>query len=89
MIFTMVGLNLFYQFFVHTELVKKLPKVIEFVFNTPSHHRVHHASNVRYLDCNHAGVLIIWDRIEGEIKRNEATPNLDVASLPIYLSVYR
>lgn len=63
MIFVMMSINLLYQFFVHTEVVYKLPKAIEFIFNTPSHHRVHHASNIRYLDCNHAGALIIWDRI--------------------------
>ena len=65
MIFTSIGLNLLYQFWVHTELVRRLPTWFEFVFNTPSHHRVHHASNVRYLDCNHGGVLIIWDRLFG------------------------
>ncbi len=65
MIFTMMGVSLIYQFWVHTELVNKLPKPIELIFNTPSHHRVHHASNIRYLDCNHAGVLIIWDRMFG------------------------
>ncbi|OHX64627.1 sterol desaturase family protein [Flammeovirga pacifica] len=65
MIFTMMGISLIYQFWVHTELVDKCPKIIEFLFNTPSHHRVHHASNIRYLDCNHAGMLIIWDRIFG------------------------
>ena len=62
MIFIMISINLTYQFWVHTELVDKLPRWIEYVFNTPSHHRVHHASNIRYLDCNHAGVLILWDR---------------------------
>ena len=62
MILTMIGLNLFYQFWVHAELVDKMPKWFEAIFNTPSHHRVHHASNIRYLDCNHAGVLIIWDK---------------------------
>jgi len=65
MIFTVMSVNLIYQFWVHTELVKKFPAPIEFVFNTPSHHRVHHASNVRYLDCNHAGMFIIWDRLFG------------------------
>jgi sterol desaturase/sphingolipid hydroxylase (fatty acid hydroxylase superfamily) len=65
MIFTIIALNLIYQFLVHTELVGKLPVPIEWIFNTPSHHRVHHASNIRYLDCNHAGVLIIWDRLFG------------------------
>ncbi len=65
MIFMMMGLNLVYQFFVHTDLVYKLPAWFERIFNTPSHHRVHHASNTRYLDRNHAGVLIIWDKIFG------------------------
>jgi len=65
MIFTMMSLNLFYQFWLHTELISRLPNLVEYFFNTPSHHRVHHASNIRYLDCNHAGVLIIWDRLFG------------------------
>ncbi|MFT5884313.1 MAG: sterol desaturase/sphingolipid hydroxylase (fatty acid hydroxylase superfamily) [Arcticibacterium sp.] len=65
MIFVMISVNLFYQFWVHTELVDKLPKWYEAVFNTPSHHRVHHASNIRYLDRNHAGALIIWDKLFG------------------------
>ncbi len=62
---TMMSVNLIFQFFIHTELVRKLPGPIEFIFNTPSHHRAHHASNIRYLDTNHAGVLIVWDRIFG------------------------
>lgn len=62
MLVTMMSLSLFYQFWVHTEWVRRLPVLFEVVFNTPSHHRVHHASNVRYLDRNHAGVLIVWDK---------------------------
>ncbi|MFN8398129.1 MAG: sterol desaturase family protein [Bacteroidia bacterium] len=58
-------ISLIYQFFQHTEVVRRFPKVIELIFNTPSHHRVHHAKNVRYLDRNHAGILIIWDRLFG------------------------
>ena len=65
MIFVMMSFSLIYQFFQHTELVRKLPKPIEFIFNTPSHHRAHHAVNPRYLDQNHAGILIIWDRLFG------------------------
>ena len=65
MILTMIGINLIYQFWVHTQAVDRLPRWFEAVFNTPSHHRVHHASNIRYLDCNHAGVLIVWDRLFG------------------------
>jgi sterol desaturase/sphingolipid hydroxylase (fatty acid hydroxylase superfamily) len=65
MIMIMMSVSLIFQFLQHTEAVRKLPKPIEFIFNTPSHHRVHHASNIRYLDQNHAGVLIIWDRLFG------------------------
>jgi sterol desaturase/sphingolipid hydroxylase (fatty acid hydroxylase superfamily) len=65
MMITMMTISLIYQFFQHTEVVKRLPKPLEWIFNTPSHHRVHHASNVRYLDRNHAGILIIWDKLFG------------------------
>lgn len=65
MILTMISLNLFYQFWIHLPGFKQLPAPIEWLFNTPSHHRVHHASNPRYLDRNHGGVLIIWDRLFG------------------------
>lgn len=57
------GFNLIYQFYVHTELIGKLPRPIEYVFNTPSHHRVHHGSDPEYLDKNYGGILIIWDRL--------------------------
>lgn len=59
------GINLVYQYWVHTEAIRRLPAPIEAVFNTPSHHRVHHGSNPRYLDANYAGTLIIWDRLFG------------------------
>lgn len=59
------SLNLVYQFFLHTEAVGRLPRWIEAVFNTPSHHRVHHARNPRYLDANYAGTLIVWDKLFG------------------------
>lgn len=54
-----------YQTLLHTESVKKLPRPIEAIFNTPSHHRVHHATNRAYLDKNYGGILIIWDRLFG------------------------
>jgi sterol desaturase/sphingolipid hydroxylase (fatty acid hydroxylase superfamily) len=63
-IFIMVSLSLIYQFFLHTETVNKLG-FLEWFMNTPSHHRVHHATNHQYLDRNHAGIFIIWDRIFG------------------------
>ena len=59
------GFNLVYQFWIHTEAIGKMWRPFEFIFNTPSHHRVHHATNPRYLDANFAGTLIIWDRMFG------------------------
>jgi len=65
MILMMMSISLIYQYWPHTELIHKMPRWFEFLFNTPSHHRVHHASNVKYLDRNHGGILIIWDRLFG------------------------
>ncbi|MCF6321804.1 MAG: sterol desaturase family protein [Rhizobiaceae bacterium] len=59
------GFNLVYQFWIHTEAIDKMPRWFEAVMNTPSHHRVHHATNPRYLDANYAGTLIIWDKMFG------------------------
>ncbi|MFT5685490.1 MAG: sterol desaturase/sphingolipid hydroxylase (fatty acid hydroxylase superfamily) [Myxococcota bacterium] len=59
------GISLLYQFWIHTELIDRLPRPLEAVLNTPSHHRVHHATNPDYLDANYAGILIIWDRMLG------------------------
>jgi sterol desaturase/sphingolipid hydroxylase (fatty acid hydroxylase superfamily) len=58
------GVNLVYQFWIHTETIGRLGP-LEWVLNTPSHHRVHHATNPRYLDANYAGTLIVWDRLFG------------------------
>lgn len=65
MVFFCAGLNLIYQFWIHTEAIGRMPKWFEAVMNTPSHHRVHHAINPRYLDSNYAGVFIVWDRMFG------------------------
>jgi sterol desaturase/sphingolipid hydroxylase (fatty acid hydroxylase superfamily) len=65
MIFTSFSINLLYQFWVHTERIGRMPTWFEYVLNTPSHHRVHHASDKDYLDKNFAGILIIWDRMFG------------------------
>lgn len=54
-----------FQTLLHTEIIGKLTKPVEFIFNTPSHHRVHHGSNRQYWDKNYAGILIIWDRMFG------------------------
>jgi sterol desaturase/sphingolipid hydroxylase (fatty acid hydroxylase superfamily) len=59
------GFNLVYQFWIHTEAIGKMPRWFEAVMNTPSHHRVHHGTNARYLDANYAGTLIVWDRMFG------------------------
>lgn len=58
------GVNLVYQFWIHTELIDRMGP-FEWLFNTPSHHRIHHATNPRYLDANYAGTLIIWDKMFG------------------------
>ena len=68
-----VALNMLYQFWIHTELVRKLGW-LESLLNTPSHHRVHHAINPRYLDKNYAGVFIVWDRLFGSFEEERETP---------------
>ncbi|MBV8970954.1 MAG: sterol desaturase family protein [Sphingomonadaceae bacterium] len=65
------GLNLIYQFWIHTETVGRLPAPLEWLLNTPSHHRVHHGSNPRYLDRNYGGVFIVWDRLFGTFEPEE------------------
>jgi sterol desaturase/sphingolipid hydroxylase (fatty acid hydroxylase superfamily) len=65
-VFGMLSLNLLYQFWIHSEWIPKLGW-LEYVFNTPSHHRVHHAANLDYLDANYGGVLIIFDRLFGTL----------------------
>jgi len=80
MILFQMGISLLYQFWIHTEAIDKMPKWFEAVFNTPSHHRVHHGSNPIYLDRNHAGILIIWDKMFGtfqlELKEEKVTYGL-------------
>jgi sterol desaturase/sphingolipid hydroxylase (fatty acid hydroxylase superfamily) len=71
MILAQQGFNLFYQFWIHTETVKRMPRWFEYLFNTPSNHRVHHASNPRYLDRNYAGVLMVWDRLFGTFSQEQ------------------
>ena len=63
MVLVQMSISLIYQYWIHTELIDKMPKWFEAVFNTPSHHRVHHATNPQYLDRNHAGIFILWDRL--------------------------
>ncbi len=70
----MYAVNQFYQFFLHTETIPKLPQWYESIFVTPSHHRVHHASDVKYLDKNMGQVLIIWDKLFGTYQTEEEAP---------------
>ena len=75
MVFASFSLNLIYQFWVHTERIGKLWKPIEFVFNTPSHHRVHHGMDPEYLDKNYGGILIVWDRLFGTFTPEVSRPH--------------
>ncbi|MES2620584.1 MAG: sterol desaturase family protein [Bacteroidota bacterium] len=64
------------QFWIHTKAIGKLHPWFEYWFNTPSHHRVHHAINPKYIDKNHAGLFMIWDRMFGTFKAEEATDEI-------------
>jgi sterol desaturase/sphingolipid hydroxylase (fatty acid hydroxylase superfamily) len=82
MILTQQAVSLIYQFWLHSELVPKLGP-FEWIFNTPSHHRVHHGRNLEYLDRNYGGILIVWDRLFGSFEPERAavdyglTKNID------------
>jgi alkylglycerol monooxygenase len=71
------GFNLIYQFWIHTRFIKTLGP-LEYIFNTPSHHRVHHGVNNPYLDKNYAGVLIIWDRLFGSFVKETEEPRFGI-----------
>ena len=83
MVFLAIAWNLLFQFTLHTEAIDRYPRPIEWIFNTPSHHRVHHGSQAQNLDRNYAGILIIWDRLfgtfepEGERVRYGLTTNIE------------
>ena len=74
MILAQMSISLIYQYWIHTEFIKKMPSWFEAVFNTPSHHRVHHATNPQYLDRNHAGIFIIWDKWFGTYIEEKEKP---------------
>ena len=71
------ALNTVYQFWIHTETIGKLG-ILEYVFNTPSHHRVHHGKDPKYIDKNHAGSLIIWDKMFGTFQPEEEKPTYGI-----------
>ena len=74
------GLNLLYQFWIHTEHIDRMPRWFEAVMNTPSHHRVHHGRDPKYIDKNYAGVFIIWDRMFGTFKKEEERPTYGITT---------
>jgi len=75
MVLTQQAISLLYQYWLHTEAIERMPRWFEAVFNTPSHHRVHHGRNALYLDRNHAGILIIWDRLFGTFEPEKERPD--------------
>ena len=77
MFLTSMAINLLYQFWIHTELIDRMGP-LEWVLNTPSHHRVHHGRNPEYIDRNHAGVFIIWDRMFGTFQEEIVKPTYGV-----------
>jgi sterol desaturase/sphingolipid hydroxylase (fatty acid hydroxylase superfamily) len=87
MIMVSGGMNLVYQYWVHTEAIDRAPRWFEAVFNAPSHHRVHHGANPEYLDRNYAGIFIVWDRLFGTFAPERApvvyglTKNIESFSL--------
>jgi sterol desaturase/sphingolipid hydroxylase (fatty acid hydroxylase superfamily) len=85
--------SLIYQFWIHTERIHRFPRWIEGIWNTPSHHRVHHGSNHQYLDKNYGGILIVWDRLFGtweperERVRYGLTKNLETFN-PVHVAFH-
>lgn len=63
-----------FQYWIHTKAIRKMPRWFEYIFNTPSHHRVHHATNPQYLDKNYAATFILWDRLHGTFCREQEEP---------------
>jgi sterol desaturase/sphingolipid hydroxylase (fatty acid hydroxylase superfamily) len=80
MVMMLQSISLIYQFWIHTEAIDRLPRWFEYVMNTPSHHRVHHGSDLAYLDKNHGGVLIIWDRLFGTFHAETVRPTYGLTS---------
>ncbi len=74
------AVNLLYQFWIHTEVIGKMPAWYSYIFNTPSHHRVHHGRNPEYIDKNHAGSLIIWDRMFGTFTAEKEKPTYGITT---------
>lgn len=87
------GFVTIFQYWIHTKAINKMPRWFEFIFNTPSHHRVHHATNPQYLDKNYAAVFIFWDRLFGTFEKEVEEPVYGITvghtSLdPVYANVH-
>lgn len=76
--FICLSINSFYQFWIHTDLIQRMPKWFEFVFNSPAHHRVHHGRDIKYIDKNHAGMFIVWDKLFGTFQEEEEKPHYGI-----------
>lgn len=92
MILAAIAINTLYQFWIHTELIDRVG-ALERVLNTPSHHRVHHGANLEYLDRNHAGMFIVWDKLFGTFAPERAavrfglTKNIDTFN-PVHIALH-
>jgi len=78
MVLVAIQINLIYMFWVHLRRFPKMHPAIEWLFVTPSHHRVHHAANIQYLDKNYSGTFIIWDRMFGSFAEEIETPEFGI-----------
>jgi sterol desaturase/sphingolipid hydroxylase (fatty acid hydroxylase superfamily) len=86
-------ISVIYQFWVHTEIIPKLPRPIEWFFVTPSHHRVHHAKNPKYIDKNYGSTFIIWDRLFNTFEEEVEKPVYGITRKidsfnPVYLNFH-
>jgi sterol desaturase/sphingolipid hydroxylase (fatty acid hydroxylase superfamily) len=93
-IFVTNQIAVLFQFWVHTEYIRKLHPVIEYIFATPSNHRVHHGSQEQYIDRNFGATFIIWDRMFGtyEPERERVTygltTNIDNKANPLHINFH-
>ena len=89
MVFSGFSISLIYQFWIHTERIGRLPRPIEFVFNTPSHHRVHHGIDKLYIDKNYGGIFIVWDRMFGSFQPDVFRPHYGLTKQVTTFNVWK
>ncbi len=89
LVFASFSVNLIYQFWVHTERITTMWRPFEFVFNTPSHHRVHHGMDPEYLDKNYGGILIVWDRLFGSFQPEIFRPHYGLTKQVDTFNIWR